>query len=499
MSQFTFASIPLTVIHSFINEENCLVFNTRNGQLMISTFVDEIQLILNSAYGQKTIHDICSTIITLNAEEVLEVCNYLLQQKILIESRELYLQFQIDSSNPPMFYHSRSFNDVAIYTNELKILHVQGTNSIKILSPEINLVQSIILNRSSSRDFSDDVLSFRHVSSILQVCTRLNEVNSIPHAGGINGITIYIAIHKSNANISAGMYVFEDSNQTLSKVSELNKNFLISCLDAEGIFPESGITLFVTSNFNTQGYKYANRAFRNSYIEAGHISQNVQLYCAEENLAVLEYSGFQDQPCSNILGLNFPNESVLIVLFVGVKSKFNLADKHLLDVQATVSSLKEAYLGSGKILKFFVTTMLEQNGYYFPNIIFDGRYGLPNDDSLSDYRNGRAFATSMSHNWAFIKGCAEALERYSSSQLNISCVCSANDLDASFIHPYSVTPWHENMFKWKGLTKFSNEMKIEWAKGYNLKTSNSASATANRPTATSTISMPSSSSGTPAV
>jgi thiazole/oxazole-forming peptide maturase SagD family component len=448
---------PLMTFYSYTNENGELIINLRKKQQVISSYVEEIQAILTNSNGYNTINDICVKVNMVEKEIVVQLCQYLLQEKILCDSRNLFAFFHQDTSNPPLFYHSHSYEDVAKHTTRFSTPKPKYAEKI----PESQFL-NLLNQRSTTRDFSDELLSNEHINLLISV------LNKVPHAGGIDGLTTFLAIHKSSGMLQKRVYKITKCSQ-LEFIKEIDIDLLTTILDGGQVIPDSGITVFITADFTKQGFKYGNRAYRYAHIECGHIAQNIQLLCAEQNLAVLEYGGFLDKPCADFLGLNYPNKSVLLVLFVGQKSNVGAKDIELQKTQQIVSSLKQEYVGKGKIIKWFNTTMLQRDNRYFPRIVFDGTYSIPEDDECEDYRHGRAFATAQCHNLAFIKGCAEAIERYSSGLVKYGVFDRAVNLQKRWIHPYTVTPWHERMFLEDGFIRFTDTLPIEWVQGHNVK------------------------------
>jgi SagB-type dehydrogenase family enzyme len=457
---------PILIAGYFENEKGELVFNTRNKQEHFENYQSEIKNLLQYCNGYLSIEQICKKIKSIESEVNYELCEYLIEKNILQDSRELYLTFHQDSSNTPRFYN----------TNYLPALKKTAKNKSKPLS----VTSKLLSNRKTTRDFSNKVLSLFEIEEITQILNINNNVEPVPHAGGINGFTFYVCIHSNRKNLNKGIYKLSSITGKLIYHSKLDTGLLSTLLDIETNLLYSGITIFVTCDFTLQANKYGNRAYRYAMIETGHFAQNLQLVCAEKDLAIIENGGFLDQGCADLLGINYPQESVLLTLIIGHKSTTIGVDEELGKTQQLITQLKDTYVGKAKLLKYYNTQLLTNldNSYYFSKMTFDGEYSHPSDETLNDYISGLSFATAQSHNMAFIKGCAETVERYYSSQLKIDLVCSASELKDNWLHPYTITPWHESMFENKCFEHFDETKKYEWIQGMNLKSNETVYALA---------------------
>src|SRR6202007_2975935 len=92
---------------------------------------------------------------------------------------------------------------------------------------------------------------------------------------------------------------------------------LYVAFDSVELVDTCGFALLIAADLRRATAKYANRGYRYTLIEAGHVAQNAYLFCAKHHLGLLEYGGFRDELVGKELRLKYPEESVLLSLFVG--------------------------------------------------------------------------------------------------------------------------------------------------------------------------------------
>jgi SagB-type dehydrogenase family enzyme len=84
---------------------------------------------------------------------------------------------------------------------------------------------------------------------------------------------------------------------------------------------EAPVSLIWTAVFERSKWKYAQRAYRYVYIEAGHIAQNLALAATSISLASCQIGAFFDDEINQIIGVNGAEESALYLSAVGYLRK----------------------------------------------------------------------------------------------------------------------------------------------------------------------------------
>ena len=86
---------------------------------------------------------------------------------------------------------------------------------------------------------------------------------------------------------------------------------------ADSIVESAAAVYILTCNFQQITQKYGNRGYRFALLEAGHAAQNAYLWCAEQDLGVVEVGGFLDEEVANLLLIPYPKQAPLTALVVG--------------------------------------------------------------------------------------------------------------------------------------------------------------------------------------
>ena len=76
----------------------------------------------------------------------------------------------------------------------------------------------------------------------------------------------------------------------------------------------------ITADINRHMQKYANRGYRFTLLEVGHVLQNITIESIEQELNSIEYGGFKDMAVAKLLGLS-ANLLPIACIAVGYSSK----------------------------------------------------------------------------------------------------------------------------------------------------------------------------------
>jgi SagB-type dehydrogenase family enzyme len=79
----------------------------------------------------------------------------------------------------------------------------------------------------------------------------------------------------------------------------------------------ASLVIFITALFERSVFKYGDRGYRYSLIEAGHIGQNLDLVCAALRLACLNIGGFFDRRVDELLELDGVSHSTIYSVAIG--------------------------------------------------------------------------------------------------------------------------------------------------------------------------------------
>lgn len=179
-------------------------------------------------------------------------------------------------------------------------------SSIPLPNYQAGELEKIMKKRESIRDFSEEALTLEEIGKILQSCkvvdfNRQPERRTYPSAGGRFPIELYLLAYNIDG-LDEGAYHYNMQEQKLELLlkgglKERQREIISTNLT------NPAATIVLTSVISRSEVKYWYKAYPFSYLEAGHIGQNIVLAAAEKDIGACPVSGFVDNTISEILDL----------------------------------------------------------------------------------------------------------------------------------------------------------------------------------------------------
>lgn len=189
------------------------------------------------------------------------------------------------------------------------IMNAQSLDTIKLPVPALKkdkLFMQTVKERKSSREFSDKELSLQDLSNLLWCANGINRPESgmrtSPSARNAQDVDIY-------AVLKDGIYLYGAKKHELLPVvsGDFRKN--------AGVQPWVGTAplnlIYVSDLAKFDFVKDREGQVMTAAIDAGHCSQNVYLYAAAANLAVVTRTSIDKAQMANILKLR--SEQLIIM------------------------------------------------------------------------------------------------------------------------------------------------------------------------------------------
>jgi SagB-type dehydrogenase family enzyme len=194
------------------------------------------------------------------------------------------------------------------------IMNAQNLKTIKLPTPALKndkLFMQTVKERKSSREFSEKELSLQDLSNLLWCANGVNRPESgnrtSPSAMNKQDVDIY-------AVLKEGAYLYEAKKHELIPVvsGDYRKN--------TGMQPYVGIAplnlVYVSDISKFDFLKEREDQVMTAAIDAGHCSQNVYLYGAAANLAVVTRTSIDKTKMAEILKLR-PQQLVIMAQTIG--------------------------------------------------------------------------------------------------------------------------------------------------------------------------------------
>lgn len=187
------------------------------------------------------------------------------------------------------------------------------------LSENIDLKNSLydcILNRKSHNDRNDgNKLTLEEISILCWaaygIIDKENVRRTVPSAGALYPCEIYLL--STCSDLQRGLYHYSSFNNYLEEIKktdiELQKLFT-SIIGLE----HASIVFVITSIFDRIFFKYGERAYRFTMIEAGEIVQNISLAASSLGFNATAHGGTADYELENFMEIDGVSESVLIAI-----------------------------------------------------------------------------------------------------------------------------------------------------------------------------------------
>ena len=213
---------------------------------------------------------------------------------------------------------------------------VESSSSIKLSKVEDKLTTLPYLDtlkkRLTSRHFSGGSILEKELSTLLfytfgeihdkwegveEGIDLLGVRKSSPSAGGVHSIQAYVTVFNVEG-IKPGLYLYESKNHTLDFIHEKVDFDTLIALMADQFYMEGlAFGVFMVSDLTRVWEKYLHsRAYREIFLDAGHLSQTLQLTATSLSLNTWVSGYFRDDDLINYLGITEENKAPL--LFVGI-------------------------------------------------------------------------------------------------------------------------------------------------------------------------------------
>lgn len=440
---------PILVSPIFIEEQKIVFLNLDKKITIINDLAVQIKLIINHANGFRTVNEIAK-LCNIDVILVEKIIRDLINLEIMTDSRQQFRHFCKLSKYPDIYQNLLNDQEI-VSQHDDGCKYLSGTLSFsrkKINFQKCNsLLWEVINKRHSCRSFSSEQLTIDQLGSI---CSFAYDrcCHKTPSAGGLYPLKLFLVIVRNQASMLPGYYEY-DSNAQL--FIWLNKEFdEIACarmFDSESTPYNASVVLIIAADCNLQTQKYGNRGFIYTVLEAGHVAQNVNIFCAEQNIGCLELGGFDDEKLSQELELK-KHIIPIICLALGKES-----DKKVENVSDLLHQLKKEYVGEKKEITNSGLTKITDAPFF-------GGFARINSEII-------AGATSTCTAVAQIKSIVEGVERHACIFARPIFHAQANKLKF-WLDPRIYQPMSVQQQKHLQLTSFEETMSLGWVLGIDV-------------------------------
>jgi SagB-type dehydrogenase family enzyme len=184
-----------------------------------------------------------------------------------------------------------------------------------------------IMARHTARRMEAVPLGLRDVATILHYAygvTRLNlgtafprPFRTVPSGGALYPLELFF--HTTHVEgLAVGVYHYNAARNDLRLVREGDATELVAdALVQREVGIQSSLMLFITAMFERTTFKYGDRGYRFTLLEAGHVAQNVNLVCHALGLGCVNLGGFFDRRIDDLLDLDGLTHSTIYMIAIG--------------------------------------------------------------------------------------------------------------------------------------------------------------------------------------
>lgn len=192
-------------------------------------------------------------------------------------------------------------------------------------------LEEVFLGRRTWRRFADNAISLDQLSTLcgltwaVQLWSRVNvglpfALKTSPSGGARHSIEAYVCALNVEG-LPRGLYHYGPDSHSLSLVRELvSDDDIESFLPAQRFYAEAGVIIFMTSVFARVQWRYhLARAYRNVYIEAGHLAQTFCLLATHLGLAPFCTAAVAEDAFEPAVCIDGVSEGVLYAVGAGTR------------------------------------------------------------------------------------------------------------------------------------------------------------------------------------
>lgn len=196
---------------------------------------------------------------------------------------------------------------------------------IKLPKPEFKgiCLEDALMKRRSIREYSKKPIALAKLSQLLfsaqGVTGKMHGtlLRTAPSAGALYPFEIYIVVN-SVETLKQGIYHYSvrDHSIVLIKEGDFKKELLTASLE-QAMVRDAGAVFILSAIFDRMRSKYGERGYRYTYMEAGHISQNICLQATSLELGSVVVGAFIDDQINKLIGIDGKKEAVIAIHPVG--------------------------------------------------------------------------------------------------------------------------------------------------------------------------------------
>lgn len=440
-------------------------FQHPSREILIKSHTEIVWAVLAACNGVTLLSKVINTVARKTLQPIAligGIVDELFELGIIVDSRQIYKRAHYLGNNLSPYTVDLSPAEVFALQQSAHLPIPDGSR-VSLETPK-GVVLELGKNRVSCRSFSNQQITQEELSDILGAAYAV-DVRSSPSAGALYPLRLYAVIpYGLSASIVAGIYVYDrDLHELVMVKDHINEQQIKFALNDDFMLHNASVIVVITADLHRQPCKYANRGYRYTLVEAGHVAQTIHLTASELGLSALEYCGFQDKALAQ--ELNIEDGSLAPILSIGLgheaapyRSSDELSDR-----------LQDTLVGKNKPINWvhIVNSPLGDDDYSFYHAVSHFRAGKYDyEPPRKTYATRHCGGTGTSSSLAVVKAIAEAYERYRSGVVRVDAESPAMCLDTPWLDPRIYAPYTSlQRSRFLALNEFTESEVIQWVSG----------------------------------
>lgn len=191
-------------------------------------------------------------------------------------------------------------------------------------------VERALAERRSIRRFTGAALSLDQLTRLVSFAAGVTgtldptgggvvqPVRAAPSGGALYPVELYVLLSAVDG-LEPGVYHYRVDRHAIEMLREGDPRARLSQQTSDPeTFTKAAVTFALTANFGRSHFKYGERAYRFSLLEAGHLCQNLLLMATSLGLGAVPVGGFLDDDLHDLLGVDGVDEAAIYLVATGV-------------------------------------------------------------------------------------------------------------------------------------------------------------------------------------
>lgn len=439
MSDNSLLTIPMTAKVT----RTKTTFQQHDQQIIINapgSLMQQLVTLCDGAHTQMQIIDSLTT--EWDRDCVVELVDELIRLGILVDPKYICEDLWQYAMNPSRYARAVSDQEAADLAEKAWERHKAST-ACKYYTKSMFSLGCLLEDRCSTRHFSELPVEMQTIVDMLWAgygeCK--NNKRTVPSAGALYPIVLYLALMRSSGELSPGVYRVNISQMWsigFEIVSEDVAKFQRAFMDPLMAEKAHGAVV-IGGSLHQTAEKYGNRSMLYVPLEAGHVAQNIHLAAYSHDLATVEIGGFAEDMLRK--ACEMPDEYMpMTTILFGQPSSKKVIDTTGVSEVEWVMPITKSYQAPFAIAQARVSAELNE----------DWSYGRDSSPAMALTK-----AVSEAKEWAACGCVPEEL-------LNAQLKDVPNAID-----PRTIIRFHESQYKLTDfpLEPFDEKIAYEWVEG----------------------------------